>query len=265
MDLELDSDVPSVTTKPTSRARRRPKWRGSSSRSLIFVLVCAVGLLRHADSGPSAAPARPPDAPNARATSARSSWHCTITTTTYGSFPPAYIADANGRPMHSWRVLILPFMEQQSLYAQYDFSRALGWSEQHQVAQQHAQSIFACPSRFSRESDQPDQLRGDDRPRYDVPGPSSTKFADITDGTSNTLMIVEVANVNIPGRRPDRPRHAHDEHPGQRPEAAGHLEQAPGRGQRRLRRRDARDSCYDGHPGQSAGPDHHRRRRGDHG
>src|SRR6478672_5330638 len=29
----------------------------------------------------------------------------------YGSFPPAYVADANGRPMHSWRVLILPFAE----------------------------------------------------------------------------------------------------------------------------------------------------------
>ena len=26
---------------------------------------------------------------------------------TYESFPPAYIADENGRPMHSWRVLLL--------------------------------------------------------------------------------------------------------------------------------------------------------------
>src|SRR5262245_3382414 len=31
---------------------------------------------------------------------------------TYGSLPPAYIADASGKPMHSWRVLILPFLEQ---------------------------------------------------------------------------------------------------------------------------------------------------------
>ncbi|MGY8769640.1 MAG: DUF1559 family PulG-like putative transporter [Pirellulales bacterium] len=28
---------------------------------------------------------------------------------THGSFPPAYIPDKNGKPMHSWRVLILPF------------------------------------------------------------------------------------------------------------------------------------------------------------
>ena len=28
----------------------------------------------------------------------------------YKCFPPAYIADDEGRPMHSWRVLVLPFM-----------------------------------------------------------------------------------------------------------------------------------------------------------
>src|SRR5579864_1434043 len=40
---------------------------------------------------------------------------------TFGSFPPAYIADSNGRPMHSWRVLLLPFFDQAraTLYAKY--------------------------------------------------------------------------------------------------------------------------------------------------
>src|SRR5262245_2481223 len=32
---------------------------------------------------------------------------------TYRYFPPAYVADANGRPMHSWRVLILPYLGQE--------------------------------------------------------------------------------------------------------------------------------------------------------
>jgi hypothetical protein len=39
----------------------------------------------------------------------------------YGSLPPAYIADRNGTPMHSWRVLLLPFLEQQALYEEYNF------------------------------------------------------------------------------------------------------------------------------------------------
>lgn len=39
----------------------------------------------------------------------------------HGCFPPAYIVDESGRPMHSWRVL-LPYLEQEALYDQYDFS-----------------------------------------------------------------------------------------------------------------------------------------------
>ena len=37
------------------------------------------------------------------------------------SWPPAYLADRDGKPMHSWRVLILPFLEQQELYRAYHF------------------------------------------------------------------------------------------------------------------------------------------------
>ena len=40
---------------------------------------------------------------------------------THGHLPPAYIADNNGKPIHSWRVLILPYIEGQRLYEQYDF------------------------------------------------------------------------------------------------------------------------------------------------
>src|SRR4051794_16882060 len=36
-----------------------------------------------------------------------------------GCFPPPYIADSRGNPMHSWRVLLLPYMEQQALYNRY--------------------------------------------------------------------------------------------------------------------------------------------------
>jgi hypothetical protein len=37
-----------------------------------------------------------------------------------GCFPPAYIADKNGRRMHSWRVLILPYIDK-AYYERYDF------------------------------------------------------------------------------------------------------------------------------------------------
>jgi hypothetical protein len=38
----------------------------------------------------------------------------------HGHFPPAYLVDAEGKPAHSWRVLILESIEPQ-LYAKYNF------------------------------------------------------------------------------------------------------------------------------------------------
>ena len=42
---------------------------------------------------------------------------------TYGSLPPAVVTDSDGRPLYSWRVLLLPFMEQKRLYEKFDLSQ----------------------------------------------------------------------------------------------------------------------------------------------
>lgn len=42
---------------------------------------------------------------------------------TYGRLPPAYTLDDQGRPLTSWRVLILPYLDEPGLYAQYDQSK----------------------------------------------------------------------------------------------------------------------------------------------
>ena len=40
------------------------------------------------------------------------------------SFPPVYIADKNGKPLHSWRVLLLPLVGENDLFASFDFNVA---------------------------------------------------------------------------------------------------------------------------------------------
>jgi hypothetical protein len=40
----------------------------------------------------------------------------------HGSLPPAYVPDAQGRPAHSWRVLLLPDLGYQDLFDRYDFN-----------------------------------------------------------------------------------------------------------------------------------------------
>jgi hypothetical protein len=37
----------------------------------------------------------------------------------HGAFPPPYVTDAAGKPMHSWRVLILPYIEHGPLFNRY--------------------------------------------------------------------------------------------------------------------------------------------------
>lgn len=39
----------------------------------------------------------------------------------HGCYPPAYMADASGRPLHSWRVLILPYLGEPELFRAYRF------------------------------------------------------------------------------------------------------------------------------------------------
>ena len=41
-----------------------------------------------------------------------------------GHLPPAYVADKTGKPMHSWRVLILPCMEYDTLYKTCDLTQS---------------------------------------------------------------------------------------------------------------------------------------------
>jgi prepilin-type processing-associated H-X9-DG protein len=40
-----------------------------------------------------------------------------------GSFPPVSVSDKDGKPMHSWRLLILPYMDGAPAHEQYDFAQ----------------------------------------------------------------------------------------------------------------------------------------------
>jgi hypothetical protein len=62
------------------------------------------------------------------------------------AWPPAYIADKNGRPMHSWRVLILPYLELDSLYKKYDFNEPWDGPNNRKLLAERP-DVYACPSR----------------------------------------------------------------------------------------------------------------------
>ncbi|NLY02059.1 MAG: DUF1559 domain-containing protein [Rhodopirellula sp.] len=64
----------------------------------------------------------------------------------WGTFPPAYLADETGRPAHSWRVLLLPFVEQERLYEQYDFGEPWNGPKNSCLTLGNS-SVYQCPAR----------------------------------------------------------------------------------------------------------------------
>jgi hypothetical protein len=63
----------------------------------------------------------------------------------YGRFPPAYVADSQGRPMHSWRVLLLPFLNEEALYRQYRFQEPWN-SPRNSTLASRMPAVYHCPS-----------------------------------------------------------------------------------------------------------------------
>jgi hypothetical protein len=63
----------------------------------------------------------------------------------HGEFPPAYIPDASGKPMHSWRVLLLPYLEHGYLYDQYDFAEPWDGPNNRKLIAQSV-PVYMCPS-----------------------------------------------------------------------------------------------------------------------
>lgn len=115
----------------------------------------------------------------------------------HGSFPPAYVADENGTPMHSWRVLILPFLDKNDFYDQYDFSEP--WNGPHNSALAHKMGtrFWHCPSGpLTDESPLTNYVAivGD---RTAFPGTRSTSMTDFHDGLEETILLVEIANTDI--------------------------------------------------------------------
>lgn len=62
----------------------------------------------------------------------------------HGSLPPAYTVDDQGSPLHSWRTLILPFIEQQALYDSIDLTKP--WDDPvNASAREAVVEIYLCP------------------------------------------------------------------------------------------------------------------------
>ena len=106
----------------------------------------------------------------------------------YKSFPPAYTVDSDGNRLHSWRTLILPYMEESQLYSEIDFSKPWDHSDNAFAFGREIPS-YKCPS-SNLAAGQTLYLAIVD-PQSIFPGETQITFREITDGTSNTVMVYE--------------------------------------------------------------------------
>jgi hypothetical protein len=108
----------------------------------------------------------------------------------FGCYPPAYVADRDSKPMHSWRVLILPYLEHSTLYNAYNFAEPWDSPNNRKLADQIGQIYL----RSGLDSDQKPTTSfvAVVGPETAWPGTRSLKREDLGDGSKTTLMVVEV-------------------------------------------------------------------------
>lgn len=107
----------------------------------------------------------------------------------YGCFPPAYVADEEGLPRHSWRVLLLPFLDEKELYKAYRFDEP--WNGPHnRLLAERIPEVYRCRWDVGDQATCTSYLAviGDETA---FPGDRSLSPTAIGNGTSDTILVVE--------------------------------------------------------------------------
>jgi RNA polymerase sigma factor (sigma-70 family) len=115
-----------------------------------------------------------------------------------GHFPPKAIFGGDGQPKLSWRVAILPFLDQDELFQKFNMNEP--WDSPHnKLLIARMPDVFATP--VSPVPPGMTRIRVFEGPGTLFDGSRGTKIQEITDGTSNTVGIV-MARQAVPWTKP---------------------------------------------------------------
>lgn len=116
-----------------------------------------------------------------------------------GYYPPAYTQDVEGRRLHSWRVLLLPFLGEEELYSQIRLDEP--WdSEWNSQFWTQTPNVFLCTSMPTHDGKEYKGMTETDRCAFScvlgettlfAPDGASASPAALVDGASNTILYVE--------------------------------------------------------------------------
>ena len=110
----------------------------------------------------------------------------------HGNYPPAVVYDPNGKPLHSWRTLLLKHLGEEALHAEYKFDEP--WDSQHNLnLLPQCPDVFISPAAASALRAETSYMLVTGKDTV-FPSPNSLSPKDIGDGLGKTLLIVEVKN-----------------------------------------------------------------------
>ena len=111
-------------------------------------------------------------------------------------FPPPYVTDDEGNKLYSWRVLILPYVEGDTIHKRFHYDEP--WDSPHNKQFLTEMDLFSSP-RVSNSEDAPGMTN-----YVAVVGPETmwqpdkkVSLRDITDGTSKTINLLEIARNDV--------------------------------------------------------------------
>lgn len=114
---------------------------------------------------------------------------------THNRYPPPYQAGPDGRPWHSWRVLVLPFIDQNDLFKAYDFAEPWDGPNNRKLAERMPK-LFAFHDTYKPGATTTNYLAvvGDETV---WPETGRMQSGAVTDGLDRTILIVENQGAGV--------------------------------------------------------------------
>ena len=120
----------------------------------------------------------------------------------YGEFPPAYSVDKSGKPLHSWRTILLPYLCGNKVYDQLRLDEP--WNSPHNLAIFKKNDLsdpedsfhprlpfYQCPSSPPERNASYTSYAMVVGPGCAFDGPNKCQRDNLVNGTNNTIIIVE--------------------------------------------------------------------------
>jgi Protein of unknown function (DUF1559) len=121
----------------------------------------------------------------------------------YKRLPALHGINHENKPTGNWRISLSPFLEQTAIFNRFDFKKT--WdSPENQAATSQMPALFRSPMADPNQPPNNTNVFTIQDPKSIMPGGALYKrFSEATDGTSNTIIAIDLPNHSVPWTQPN--------------------------------------------------------------